>query len=251
MGPIIEPANGKLLNALTTLGAGESWAVEPQQLDDTGRLWSPGVSDGVAPRLRLPPDRVLRPGPRHHDRGHAGGGHRHPEPGRVRPHRRACTPSTRTSCGSGWTPSRPATCTSTAASPARSCSASRSAAGRSPRSAPAPRPADPNYLVGLSDWAAGAAATATAEIPAGPRDAAGGRARRSRPASPCERALRSDAAAWADGVRHREGRLRAQRRAQRLPLPTRTPSRSGSPPGATDRRPGSGSPPPARSAARR
>ncbi|XAS69779.1 proline dehydrogenase family protein [Micrococcaceae bacterium Sec5.7] len=47
MGPIIEPANGKLLNALTTLGAGESWAVEPRKLDETGRLWSPGVRYGV------------------------------------------------------------------------------------------------------------------------------------------------------------------------------------------------------------
>jgi RHH-type transcriptional regulator, proline utilization regulon repressor / proline dehydrogenase / delta 1-pyrroline-5-carboxylate dehydrogenase len=47
MGPIIEPANGKLLNALTTLGEGESWAVEPKQLDETGRLWSPGVRHGV------------------------------------------------------------------------------------------------------------------------------------------------------------------------------------------------------------
>jgi RHH-type proline utilization regulon transcriptional repressor/proline dehydrogenase/delta 1-pyrroline-5-carboxylate dehydrogenase len=47
MGPIIEPANGKLLNALTTLGEGESWAVEPKKLDDTGRLWSPGVRYGV------------------------------------------------------------------------------------------------------------------------------------------------------------------------------------------------------------
>lgn len=47
MGPIIEPANGKLLNALTTLGEGESWAVEPRKLDETGRLWSPGVRYGV------------------------------------------------------------------------------------------------------------------------------------------------------------------------------------------------------------
>jgi RHH-type proline utilization regulon transcriptional repressor/proline dehydrogenase/delta 1-pyrroline-5-carboxylate dehydrogenase len=47
MGPIIEPASGKLLNALTTLGEGESWAVEPKQLDDSGKLWSPGVRSGV------------------------------------------------------------------------------------------------------------------------------------------------------------------------------------------------------------
>jgi RHH-type proline utilization regulon transcriptional repressor/proline dehydrogenase/delta 1-pyrroline-5-carboxylate dehydrogenase len=47
MGPIIEPAGGKLLNALTTLGEGENWAVEPRKLDGTGRLWSPGVRYGV------------------------------------------------------------------------------------------------------------------------------------------------------------------------------------------------------------
>ncbi len=47
MGPIIEPAKGKLLNALTTLGDGEQWAVEPRKLDDSGRLWSPGVRFGV------------------------------------------------------------------------------------------------------------------------------------------------------------------------------------------------------------
>ncbi|OIH94842.1 MULTISPECIES: bifunctional proline dehydrogenase/L-glutamate gamma-semialdehyde dehydrogenase [unclassified Curtobacterium] len=47
MGPVIEPAAGKLLEGLTTLGAGESWAVEPQQLDETGKLWSPGVRQGV------------------------------------------------------------------------------------------------------------------------------------------------------------------------------------------------------------
>jgi RHH-type transcriptional regulator, proline utilization regulon repressor / proline dehydrogenase / delta 1-pyrroline-5-carboxylate dehydrogenase len=46
MGPIIEPASGKLLDALTTLGEGESWLVKPRQLGDT--LWTPGVKDGVA-----------------------------------------------------------------------------------------------------------------------------------------------------------------------------------------------------------
>ncbi|MFF2029056.1 bifunctional proline dehydrogenase/L-glutamate gamma-semialdehyde dehydrogenase [Arthrobacter sp. NPDC058192] len=47
MGPIIEPASGKLLTALTTLGDGETWAVEPRRLDDTGKLWRPGVRSGV------------------------------------------------------------------------------------------------------------------------------------------------------------------------------------------------------------
>lgn len=49
MGPVIEPAAGKLLGALTTLGAGEAWALEPRQLDETGRLWSPGIRTGVVP----------------------------------------------------------------------------------------------------------------------------------------------------------------------------------------------------------
>jgi RHH-type proline utilization regulon transcriptional repressor/proline dehydrogenase/delta 1-pyrroline-5-carboxylate dehydrogenase len=47
MGPIIEPAHGKLLRALTQLSPGERWLVEPRQLDDSGRLWSPGVKTGV------------------------------------------------------------------------------------------------------------------------------------------------------------------------------------------------------------
>ncbi|GAB3494779.1 bifunctional proline dehydrogenase/L-glutamate gamma-semialdehyde dehydrogenase [Flexivirga lutea] len=47
MGPIIEPASGKLHKALTTLDPGETWLVKPRQLDDEGRLWSPGVKTGV------------------------------------------------------------------------------------------------------------------------------------------------------------------------------------------------------------
>ena len=49
MGPIIEPAEGKLLRAFTKLDPGEKWLVEPRQLDDTGRLWSPGLKTGVKP----------------------------------------------------------------------------------------------------------------------------------------------------------------------------------------------------------
>jgi RHH-type proline utilization regulon transcriptional repressor/proline dehydrogenase/delta 1-pyrroline-5-carboxylate dehydrogenase len=46
MGPIVEPAAGKLLAGLTALGAGESWLVQPRQLSET--LWTPGVREGVA-----------------------------------------------------------------------------------------------------------------------------------------------------------------------------------------------------------
>ncbi len=47
MGPVIEPAAGKLLKGLTELGAGETWLLQPDQLDDSGRLWSPGIRTGV------------------------------------------------------------------------------------------------------------------------------------------------------------------------------------------------------------
>jgi RHH-type transcriptional regulator, proline utilization regulon repressor / proline dehydrogenase / delta 1-pyrroline-5-carboxylate dehydrogenase len=47
MGPLVEPPGGKLLQGLTELGPGENWLLTPQLLDDEGRLWSPGVRDGV------------------------------------------------------------------------------------------------------------------------------------------------------------------------------------------------------------
>lgn len=47
MGPLIEPAQGKLLDALTRLEPGESWWVEPRPIDAEGRMWSPGVRAGV------------------------------------------------------------------------------------------------------------------------------------------------------------------------------------------------------------
>ncbi len=47
MGPTIGPADGKLLDALTRLGRGESWVLEPRRLDESGALWSPGIKQGV------------------------------------------------------------------------------------------------------------------------------------------------------------------------------------------------------------
>ncbi|MFD6672794.1 proline dehydrogenase family protein [Rhodococcus zopfii] len=47
MGPLVEPAHGKLLDALTTVDAGESWLVAPRRLDESGQLWSPGIRTGV------------------------------------------------------------------------------------------------------------------------------------------------------------------------------------------------------------
>ncbi|MEO8094743.1 MAG: bifunctional proline dehydrogenase/L-glutamate gamma-semialdehyde dehydrogenase [Pseudolysinimonas sp.] len=49
MGPIVEPLSGKLARGMTQLAEGEEWLVKPRQLDDTDRLWSPGVRDGVQP----------------------------------------------------------------------------------------------------------------------------------------------------------------------------------------------------------
>lgn len=49
MGPLIAPAEGKLLKALTTLDQGESWLLEPRKLDADGRIWSPGIKTGVTP----------------------------------------------------------------------------------------------------------------------------------------------------------------------------------------------------------
>jgi RHH-type proline utilization regulon transcriptional repressor/proline dehydrogenase/delta 1-pyrroline-5-carboxylate dehydrogenase len=48
MGPLIEPASGKLRRALTTLEPGEQWLVQPRALDESDRLWSPGVKEHVA-----------------------------------------------------------------------------------------------------------------------------------------------------------------------------------------------------------
>ncbi|WP_262107742.1 bifunctional proline dehydrogenase/L-glutamate gamma-semialdehyde dehydrogenase [Arthrobacter sp. Marseille-P9274] len=47
MGPVIEPASGKLLDGLTNLGEGEDWLLKPERLDESGKLWSPGVRTGV------------------------------------------------------------------------------------------------------------------------------------------------------------------------------------------------------------
>ena len=49
MGPLVEQVHGKLQQALTALDEGEGWLVKPRPLDESGRLWSPGVRDGVAP----------------------------------------------------------------------------------------------------------------------------------------------------------------------------------------------------------
>ncbi|MGW9628308.1 bifunctional proline dehydrogenase/L-glutamate gamma-semialdehyde dehydrogenase [Microbacterium sp. NPDC055521] len=47
IGPLIGPAEGKLLGALTQLHPGQTWMLEPKKLDDAGQLWTPGIRDGV------------------------------------------------------------------------------------------------------------------------------------------------------------------------------------------------------------
>ena len=49
VGPLIALPSPKLLRALTSLDAGESWLLEPKQLDESGRLWRPGIKIGVKP----------------------------------------------------------------------------------------------------------------------------------------------------------------------------------------------------------
>ncbi len=49
LGPTIQPVEGKLRRALDTLDQGETWLLEPRQLDGSGALWSPGIKFGVQP----------------------------------------------------------------------------------------------------------------------------------------------------------------------------------------------------------
>ena len=49
MNGLIEPPGEKLHRGLTTLDAGESWLLQPRQLDEEGRFWSPGIRDNVRP----------------------------------------------------------------------------------------------------------------------------------------------------------------------------------------------------------
>jgi RHH-type proline utilization regulon transcriptional repressor/proline dehydrogenase/delta 1-pyrroline-5-carboxylate dehydrogenase len=47
MGPVITAPEGKLKQGLTTLEKGERWFIEPKQLSEDGKLWSPGVRENV------------------------------------------------------------------------------------------------------------------------------------------------------------------------------------------------------------
>ncbi len=49
MGPLIRPPEGDLLRGLTRLEPGESWALEPRNIDGNPLLWTPGIKWGVQP----------------------------------------------------------------------------------------------------------------------------------------------------------------------------------------------------------
>ncbi|MEW6259883.1 MAG: bifunctional proline dehydrogenase/L-glutamate gamma-semialdehyde dehydrogenase [Thermodesulfobacteriota bacterium] len=49
MGPLIAPPQGVLLRGLTQLELGETWLLEPRNLEGNPYLWSPGIKWGVRP----------------------------------------------------------------------------------------------------------------------------------------------------------------------------------------------------------
>jgi RHH-type proline utilization regulon transcriptional repressor/proline dehydrogenase/delta 1-pyrroline-5-carboxylate dehydrogenase len=50
MGPLIQPPQGDLKKALTTLAPGESWALQPQNINGHPFMWTPGIKWGVRPQ---------------------------------------------------------------------------------------------------------------------------------------------------------------------------------------------------------
>ena len=49
VGPLIHSPEGNLSRAFNVLDEGESWLLEPKQLDESGNLWRPGIKLGVQP----------------------------------------------------------------------------------------------------------------------------------------------------------------------------------------------------------
>ena len=49
IGPVISVPDEKLRRGLTELERGEKWLLQPRQLDESGRLWSPGIREHVLP----------------------------------------------------------------------------------------------------------------------------------------------------------------------------------------------------------
>lgn len=65
IGPLVEEPAGEVRRALTVLGDGERWLVEPRELDlgpeTAGRFWSPGVRTGVTAGSHLTRAAVAAP----------------------------------------------------------------------------------------------------------------------------------------------------------------------------------------------
>jgi RHH-type proline utilization regulon transcriptional repressor/proline dehydrogenase/delta 1-pyrroline-5-carboxylate dehydrogenase len=226
MGPVIEPADGKLLSGLTTLGEGESWVLKPEQLDDSGRLWSPGIRAGVRPgsayhrieyfgpvlgvmaaetleeavELQNGTDYGLTAGLHSLDREEIGYWLEHVQAGNLYVNRGITGAIVQRQPFGGW---------------------KKSAVG------PGTKAGGPNYVVGLGGWESVPAGATTPVSAPGPRrllDAA----RTSGGAVPAaglevlERALASDAEAWAAGfgIARDVSGLSAERNVFRyLPLP--------------------------------
>ncbi len=196
MGPIIEPAKGKLLKALTTLDPGESWLVEPRKVDAEGKQWTPGVKIGVAPgseyhlteyfgpvlgimtaetleeaiELQNQVAYGLTAGLHALDPDELGVWLERVQAGNLYVNRGTTGAIVRRQPFGGW---------------------KKSAVGAGTKAG------GPNYLVGLCDWSS-TQATVGAEIPAGPASLlTAARAAKLGATDLLERALRSDAAAWA------------------------------------------------------
>lgn len=65
IGPLAAPPGPELERALTVLGEGERWLVEPRRLDDDGLLWSPGIRiaapSSARPLPAAPPEAARGP----------------------------------------------------------------------------------------------------------------------------------------------------------------------------------------------
>ncbi|WP_285137621.1 aldehyde dehydrogenase family protein [Microbacterium sp. lyk4-40-TSB-66] len=65
IGPLVEEPAGEVRRALTVLGEGERWLIEPRELDlgaeTAGRFWSPGVRTGVTAGSHLTRAAVAAP----------------------------------------------------------------------------------------------------------------------------------------------------------------------------------------------
>jgi RHH-type proline utilization regulon transcriptional repressor/proline dehydrogenase/delta 1-pyrroline-5-carboxylate dehydrogenase len=141
MGPVIEAANGKLLGGPTKLGGVESWVLEPRKLDDSGKLWSPGVRTGIRRGSEHHLTEYFGPILGRHDR-------RYPQKKRsvssttltmaLRP---ACTPLDLKELKYWLDNVQAGNLYINRGITGRTCGASPSAIGKNPQLAPAPRPA--------------------------------------------------------------------------------------------------------------